>query len=76
MLRGWKSEALHFQLDLRRPEPTRTTGVGAPGRRQTLPDIVQDYLSRRQLPAGIDRAAFVNEGVELVASAERELAED
>ena len=50
--------------------------MGAPGRRQTLPDIVQDYLSRRQLPAGIDRAAFVNEGVELVASAERELAED
>ncbi len=76
VLRGWKSEALHFQLDLRRPEPARTTGVGAPGRRQTLPDIVQDYLSRRQLPAGIDRAAFVAEGVDLVASAERELAED
>ncbi len=75
-VRSWKAEALHFQLDLRRPEPTRLTGVGAPGRRQTLPDIVQDYLTRRPLPAGIDRAAFVSEGVELVASAERELAED
>jgi len=76
ILRGWKAEALHFQLDLRRPEQTRSTGVGAPGRRQTLPDIVQDYLSRRALPAGIDRAAFVSEGVDLVATAERELAED
>jgi exonuclease SbcD len=76
VVRKWKAEALHFHLDLRRPEPVRVTGVGAPGRRQTLPDIVQDYLSRRPLPAGIDRAAFVNEGVELVASAERELAED
>lgn len=76
VLRAWKAGALHFQLDLRRPEAARSTGVGAPGRRQTLPDIVQDYLSRRPLPAGIDRAAFVDEGVALVASAERELAED
>jgi exonuclease SbcD len=75
-VRAWKAEALHFHLDLRRPEPTRSTGVGSPGRRQTLPDIVQEYLTRRALPAGVDRDAFVREGVELVASAERELAED
>jgi exonuclease SbcD len=75
-VRAWKADALHFHLDLRRPEPTRSTGVGAPGRRQTLPEIVEEYLGRRALPAGIDREAFVQEGVELVASAERELAED
>lgn len=76
VVRGWKAEALHFQLDLRRPEAVRGSAVGAPGRRQTLPDIVEEYLATRPLPAGIDRAAFVREGVELVATAERELAED
>ena len=75
-IRGWKAEALHFQLDLRRPEPTRSTGVGSPGRRQTLPDLVSEYLGRRALPAGIDREAFVREGRELVEAAERELVED
>jgi DNA repair exonuclease SbcCD nuclease subunit len=75
-IRGWKAEALHFQLDLRRPEPTRTTGMGAPGRRQTLPDLVSEYLGRRALPAGVDREAFVREGRELVEAAERELVED
>jgi DNA repair exonuclease SbcCD nuclease subunit len=75
-IRGWKAQALHFQLDLRRPEPTRSTGVGAPGRRQTLPDLVEEYLTRRALPAGVDRAALVREGRELVEAAERELVED
>jgi hypothetical protein len=75
-IRGWKAEALHFQLDLRRPEPSRSTGVGSPGRRQTLPDLVEEYLTRRALPAGVDRPAFVREGRELVEAAERELVED
>ena len=75
-IRGWKVEALHFQLDLRRPEPTQSTGVGSPGRRQTLPDLVEEYLTRRALPAGVDRPTFVREGRELVEAAERELAED
>lgn len=75
-IRAWKAEALHFQLDLRRPEPTQNVGVGAPGRRQTLPEIVESYLAARALPAGMDRAAFVSEGVALVSSSERELVED
>jgi DNA repair protein SbcD/Mre11 len=68
-LREWKAEALHFHLDLRRPEPVRTIGVGAPGRRQTLPEIVADYLARRPLPAEVDRAAFVRAGTALVEAA-------
>lgn len=72
-LRAWKAEALHFQLDLRKPEPARATGVGAPGRRQTLPELVADYLGRRALPAGVDRETFVREGTELVEAAERDL---
>lgn len=73
-LRAWKAEALHFQLDLRRPEPTRDTGVGAPGRRLTLPELVAEYLGRRALPAGVDRGVFVREGTALVEAAELEMA--
>jgi len=74
-IRAWKAEALHLQLDLRKPEPSRATGVGAPGRRQTLPELVETYLSQRALPAGVDREAFVREGRDLVEAAEREQGE-
>ncbi len=68
-IRAWKAEALHFQLDLRRPEsPERRVGNAAPGRRQTLPEMLEDFLFKRPLPGGMDRAAFVTEGVEMLAS--------
>jgi DNA repair protein SbcD/Mre11 len=73
-VRGFKSEALHFHLDLRRPELHRTVGVGAPGRRQTLPELVGSYLVRRPLPAELDRDAFVQLGQQLMDSVERDLA--
>jgi DNA repair exonuclease SbcCD nuclease subunit len=73
-IRGYKAQALHFHLDLRRPEVQRTIGVGAPGRRQTLPDLVHTYLSGRPLPAELDRSAFVRLGQELMESVERDLA--
>jgi DNA repair exonuclease SbcCD nuclease subunit len=72
-IRALKSEALHFHLDVRRPEVNRTVGVGAPGRRQTLPDLVRTYLSGRPLPAELDREAFVRLGAELIDSVERDL---
>ena len=61
-VRALKSAALHFHLDLRRPETQRTVGIGAPGRRQTLPELVRSYLERRPLPAELDRDAFVRLG--------------
>ena len=73
-IRGFKADALHFQLDFRRPELHRTTGVGAPGRRQTLPELVSSYLEGRPLPAELDRAAVVRLGRELMDSVERDLA--
>jgi exonuclease SbcD len=73
-IRGLKAEALHFHLDLRRPELHRTTGMGAPGRRQTLPELVSSYLEQRPLPAEIDRSAFVRAGRDLMDSVERDLA--
>lgn len=72
-IRALKAEALHFHLDLRRPELHRTVGLGAPGRRQTLPELVRSYLERRPLPAELDRAAFVRLGEALMDSVERDL---
>lgn len=71
-LRAWKAEALHFHLDIRRPETDRLSATGAPGRRQTLPETVRDYLGRRPLPAELDRDRFVALGVGLVEEVERE----
>jgi DNA repair exonuclease SbcCD nuclease subunit len=73
-IRAYKSEALHLHLDIRRPEVQRTVGVGAPGRRQTLPDLVRTYLQGRPLPAELDRDAFVRLGGELMDAVERDLA--
>ena len=67
-LRALRAEALHFHLDIRRPEIARQVGVGAPGRRRTLPEIVREYLEHRPLPAGTDRERFVALGAELVES--------
>ena len=65
-LRGYKARALNFQLDLRRPEEHRTVGMAAPGRRQTLPETVREFLGRRPLDAELDRPTFVRLGVEYV----------
>jgi DNA repair protein SbcD/Mre11 len=73
-VRALKSAALHFHLDLRRPEINRTVGMGAPGRRQTLPELVRAYLERRPLPAELDREAFVRLGEALIDGVERDLA--
>ena len=73
-IRGLKSAALHFHLDLRRPEINRIVGVGSPGRRQTLPELVRSFLERRPLPAELDREAFVRLGATLMDSVERDLA--
>ncbi|PYP23935.1 MAG: hypothetical protein DMD51_12650 [Gemmatimonadetes bacterium] len=63
-IRQYKARALNFHLDVRRPEPQRVVGVGAPGRRQTLPDTLREFLGRRPLDADLDRDEFVRMGVE------------
>ena len=73
-IRDRKAEALHFHLDIHRPEVQRTVGMGAPGRRQTLPDLVRDYLRGRPLPAELDREEFVRLGGDLMDTVERDLA--
>ncbi len=74
-IRELKTRALHYHLDLRRPEPTREVGVGAPGRRQTLRELVHEYLSNRPLPPGIDRDTLVALGNGYLDQVEGDLAE-
>jgi DNA repair protein SbcD/Mre11 len=71
-IRAYKARALHFQLDLRRPEVHHVAASGASGRRQTLPESVQEFLEHRPLDADLDRAEFVRLGVDYVAHAGRE----
>ena len=72
-IRAFKAEALHFHLDTRRPVVRRETGMGAPGRRRTLPEIVREYLAQRPLPAELDRERFVALGADVMAAVDREL---
>jgi DNA repair exonuclease SbcCD nuclease subunit len=74
-IRAYKAQALHFQLDLRRPEIQRQVGVGSPGRRRTLPEIVETFLTGRDLPADIERDALVQTGTQIMAAIEREWAQ-
>lgn len=69
-IRALKARALHFHLDLRRPDYQREVGLGPTGKRQTLPELVTSFLSRRPLPANLDRDAFVRLGLEVLAEAQ------
>jgi DNA repair exonuclease SbcCD nuclease subunit len=76
VIREWKARALHFQLDLRRPDaPARQVGVGAPGTRRTLAEELAQFLGDRKLPTGMDRDRFIADGVALLAEVEREAEE-
>lgn len=71
-IRGYKARALHFQLDLRRPEVQRLEMATAQGRRQTLPELTRAFLERRPLDADLDRAELARLGVEYVEHAGQE----
>ncbi|GIW51769.1 MAG: hypothetical protein KatS3mg081_1124 [Gemmatimonadales bacterium] len=75
MIREYKSAALHYHLDVRRPPPRREVGVGAPGRSARLEEIVADFLRKRVLPPGMDRRRFLELAAEYLAEVEREAVE-
>ena len=74
-IRELKAQALHYHLDVRRPEVHREVGVAAPGQRRTLDETVADYLARRELTPGVEREALVALGKHYLERVERELAE-
>ena len=69
-LREYKRRALHFHLDARKPDSVRLTLTPAGGRRATLREMVETYLSRRPLDADVDRAALVTLGLEYLDAAD------
>jgi DNA repair exonuclease SbcCD nuclease subunit len=63
-VREWRRRALHFHLDVRRPEvATRDQASGAPGARATLADQVRTRLEQRPLDNELDRDIFVALGL-------------
>jgi DNA repair exonuclease SbcCD nuclease subunit len=72
LIREYKSRALHYHLDVRRPPPRREVGVGSPGRGARLEEIVADFLKRRVLPPGMDRRRLIELAVQYLAAVERE----
>ena len=76
MIREFKTRALHFHLDTRRPETRHEVGVGAPGTRQTLTELLADYLGRRPLDAEVDRNLLVALGRHYLDEVEQDLREE
>jgi DNA repair protein SbcD/Mre11 len=70
-LREYRRRALHFHLDVRRPEVVRTQSVsGAPGRRASLAEVVRDSLRSRHIDRDIDREELVGLGLRYLRDAE------
>lgn len=69
-LRDLQKRALHFQLDVRKPEAVRVERSGAPGRKASLADTLRESLRARNLPGGVDRDAFVALGLRYLEDAE------
>jgi hypothetical protein len=76
MIREFKTRALHFHLDTRRPESRREIGVGAPGTRQTLGELLADYLKRRPLDGDVDRKRLVALGQRYMAEVEQAMQDE
>lgn len=73
-VRDLKRRALHFNLDVRRPETVRRSASGAPGRRPSLAEVLRDKLESRPVSAEIDRGAFVALGLDYLDRADAALA--
>jgi exonuclease SbcD len=71
-VREYKRRAMHFQLELRRPEIIRVIGSAAPGRRPSLKEIVRDRLQSRLLDADVNRDALIALGIAYLERVERE----
>lgn len=71
MIRALKAEALHFQLDARRPEPGRSVTAAGEERRLTLEEELDAFLRDWQpTTAGIDPARLREMGVAYLAATE------
>jgi DNA repair exonuclease SbcCD nuclease subunit len=58
-VRNLKASALHYHLDMRRPPPTGPVGIAPEGKRQTLREVLVDFLERRPLDITTNRGELV-----------------
>jgi DNA repair protein SbcD/Mre11 len=70
-IREFKRSALHFLLDVRKPQPVRIEASGAPGRRASLIETVKIMLETRDVTPGIDRKSLVDLGMHYLLEADR-----
>ena len=70
MIRECKRRALHFAMDLRKPEPTRHDVAGAPARRPAVVEVVREQLRARQIPPDLDRDRLVDLGMQYLNEAD------
>jgi hypothetical protein len=70
-IRDLKARALHYRLDLRRPQAARDFGIAATGRRLTLRELVAEQLRARPLPPGISRERVLALAESYLDAAER-----
>jgi len=69
-LRELQRKALHFHLDMRRPEMVRRESSGGPGRRPSLAETLRDALRARPVVSGVERDELVALGLRYLEEAE------
>lgn len=69
-LRELQRKALHFHLDMRRPEMVRRESSGSPGRRPSLAETLREALRARPVAAGVERDELVALGLRYLEEAE------
>ena len=71
-LREYRRHALHFNLDMRRPElALPASASGAPGHRPSLAEMLRDSLRNRVLTSDIERDRLVELGAHYLREAEQ-----
>jgi DNA repair exonuclease SbcCD nuclease subunit len=68
LIREWKARALNLNLDMRGPSNVGTKASRAQ-MHKTLDEYVETLLGQRELPAGMERTAFMERGMEYFRAA-------
>ena len=69
-IREFKRRALHFHLDARKPDIVRLSASGAPVRRPSLVQTVEQRLRERPVDPSVDREALVALGLHYLREAD------
>jgi exonuclease SbcD len=70
-LRAWKAEAMHFQLDERRPKVVKLGSASVRAKGKTLNELVRERFAARVMASDIDPAALTNLAIKYLDDASR-----